>query len=450
MASEGVYTATPLELVLGTFATSAQAVATTASAGTAKTVSRGDHKHSIALATGDSNGQVKIAGTNVSVKGLGTAAYTASTAYAASSHTHSYLPLSGGTLTGNLIISRAGEAYVRCLNTNTGASVYLDSDGTNHGVWSAGKWDGSTFTSSGKWLIHRTTSDTANCGLSFTAAGSITASSGQLYATANSNTVRIGSQNSSWCHIYNSASVPFIFNNSVCTTQGGLGTATYKWGVSYFGDEIKSYLANAFRACYGNYGVIFRNDGGSFYFLLTDSGSAATGSWNSLRPFYFSLSTGVVTCGNGVKGAVWNDYAECRYSKIEEPGRVIASNGKDELVLTTKRLQPAAHIISDTYGFSVGDSDRSKVPIGVSGRVLVYPYKDRKKYKVGDCLCAAPGGTADIMSRSEIIMYPDRIIGIVDEVPDYEIWEQKLTQENDMGAITKTVEIKGRIWCYVR
>jgi hypothetical protein len=38
------------------------------------------------VATGDSNGQVKIDGQNVSVKGLGSAAYTASTAYTAAAH----------------------------------------------------------------------------------------------------------------------------------------------------------------------------------------------------------------------------------------------------------------------------------------------------------------------------------------------------------------------------
>lgn len=48
------------------------------------------------FATGDSNGQIKVTpsgGTaqNISVKGLGSAAYTASTAYAAASHTHDYL-----------------------------------------------------------------------------------------------------------------------------------------------------------------------------------------------------------------------------------------------------------------------------------------------------------------------------------------------------------------------
>lgn len=53
----------------GTFATSTVAVSTSSAAGTANTFSRGDHKHSISLGTGDSPGQVKIAGSNVSVNG---------------------------------------------------------------------------------------------------------------------------------------------------------------------------------------------------------------------------------------------------------------------------------------------------------------------------------------------------------------------------------------------
>lgn len=58
-----------------TAGTTATAVSTTASGGSATTWSKSDHVHSIALATGDANGQVKIAGTNVSVKGLAAAAY---------------------------------------------------------------------------------------------------------------------------------------------------------------------------------------------------------------------------------------------------------------------------------------------------------------------------------------------------------------------------------------
>lgn len=55
---------------------------TTSTPGTISQLSRADHIHKIDLATGDANGQVKIAGTNIDVKGLGSAAYTNSTDYA--------------------------------------------------------------------------------------------------------------------------------------------------------------------------------------------------------------------------------------------------------------------------------------------------------------------------------------------------------------------------------
>ncbi len=74
----------------------------TGASGTSTSYARKDHKHAITLATGDSNGQVKIAGTNVDVKGLGSAAYTASTAYATAGHTHDISLASGGTATVNL------------------------------------------------------------------------------------------------------------------------------------------------------------------------------------------------------------------------------------------------------------------------------------------------------------------------------------------------------------
>lgn len=59
----------------GSPSTTVTAVSSSASAGTATTYSRGDHTHNISVATGDNNGQVKIAGQNASVKGLGDAAY---------------------------------------------------------------------------------------------------------------------------------------------------------------------------------------------------------------------------------------------------------------------------------------------------------------------------------------------------------------------------------------
>lgn len=81
---------------------------TTYSAGTGISLSGTTFSNSgvRAIGTGTSNGTISVNtnGTtaNVAVKGLGSAAYTASTAYAAASHTHRYLPLSGGNITGSI------------------------------------------------------------------------------------------------------------------------------------------------------------------------------------------------------------------------------------------------------------------------------------------------------------------------------------------------------------
>ena len=54
--------------------------------------------------------------------------------------------------------------------------------------------------------------------------------------------------------------------------------------------------------------------------------------------------------------------------------------------------------------------------------MLAYPYRAREEYHAGMAVCSAPNGTIDIMTREEIRDYPDAIIGIVSEIPDYEIW----------------------------
>ena len=54
-------------------------------------------------------------------------------------------------------------------------------------------------------------------------------------------------------------------------------------------------------------------------------------------------------------GAAWNDYAEYRESKEAiKPGHVVCETGKGDLVLSSKRLQPGANIVSDTFGFAIG------------------------------------------------------------------------------------------------
>ena len=73
---------------------------------------------------------------------------------------------SSNTLRGtNILVSNAGAAYIRCENNNhhnsgstTNLQVMLHSAvGGNHGVYSSGYWNGSTFTSDAKWIVYRGT-----------------------------------------------------------------------------------------------------------------------------------------------------------------------------------------------------------------------------------------------------------------------------------------------------
>lgn len=143
---------------------------------------------------------------------------------------------------------------------------------------------------------------------------------------------------------------------------------------------------------------------------------------NDTTVYKFSLEDlGIYINGNGVmKGAAWNDYAENRYSEDEVvPGQVVCDTGVGSVALSVSRLQSCAHVVSDTYGQVIGPNKENCVPIAVAGRVLVAMDSSKLDIEVGDCVCAGPNGLATKMTRQEIINYPDRILGVVCEIPDY-------------------------------
>lgn len=140
-----------------------------------------------------------------------------------------------------------------------------------------------------------------------------------------------------------------------------------------------------------------------------------------------------------VYGAVWNDYAEYRRTqKHVQPGYCVIETGNGDLIKSSKRLQPGANIVSDTFGFAIGETEQTKTPLAVSGRVLAYPYEDRDSYQAGDPVCSGPNGTISKMTRKEVREYPDRIIGTVSEIPNYEVWG------------TGNVKVNNRIWIKVK
>lgn len=152
------------------------------------------------------------------------------------------------------------------------------------------------------------------------------------------------------------------------------------------------------------------------------------------------IETSSTIKGSTVYGAVWNDYAEYRICKDNFiPGMVVCENGDDTLSISRKRMQSAAAIVSDTFGFAIGETDDAKCPIAVSGRVLAIPYESREEFKkaIGRPVCAGPNGTVSIMTDEE---YRDKgycAIGTISAVPDYATWG------------TGNVAVNNRIWIKV-
>lgn len=316
-----------------------------------------------------------------------------------------YLSLTGGTMTGTIF--HTGESTGRRIITGNlrNAGIKYDYTGRESLIISAGTY--------------------ANAGISFYTA----------------NELNMNDSNGQWNTV--SPSV-HILKKSLAINYNLTEDPTYNLyvnGTSYFTGPI---IATMFKGDTSVAGILpqqsneinFSSNGSAIWFgYRTPAGSSAVSTYNFGNSS--GSATGTIKAGT-VYGAVWNDYAEYRSSDPIEPGRVICETGNGTLKLSTERLQPGANVVSDTFGFAIGETENCKTPIAVSGRALVYTYEDRYSYEAGDPVCAAPGGTVSKMSREEVMMYPDRIVGTVSEIPEYEHWG------------TGNVEVKNRIWIKVK
>ena len=123
-------------------------------------------------------------------------------------------------------------------------------------------------------------------------------------------------------------------------------------------------------------------------------------------------------------------------------GRCVCEVGDGSLRLTKHRLEYGCEIISDTYGFAIGeDKDKGyNTPVASSGRVLAYPFEELEIFRshIGWPVCSGPNGTVSIMTEDEERRYPSRIIGTISEIPSYEEWG------------TGKVKVNGRVWIRIR
>lgn len=195
--------------------------------------------------------------------------------------------------------------------------------------------------------------------------------------------------------------------------------------------------------------LVSKNGDSSVWMKVFYNADNTRGLWDSASQKSIVRTNDGVTCtcdmnfiAPSVEGAVFNDYAEYRALKdpIEsyEPGYCMTCNRDGKLFRTSSRMQHCEGITSDTFGFSIGRTNEATVPLAVAGRVLVYTSEDPSTYYTGQAVCASKGGRVSKMTDSEIAQNPDRIVGIVSEVPTYETWG------------TNNVKVNGRIWITVK
>jgi hypothetical protein len=90
------------------------------------------------------------------------------------------------------------------------------------------------------------------------------------------------------------------FYNGNTTQQERLTIINDRVKVSYVELAVRSQTAGQVRMIWDEtgYGVMWRNDNGAFYLLLTANGDPY-GGWNGLRPFYVNIGSGMLHSNNG-------------------------------------------------------------------------------------------------------------------------------------------------------
>ena len=278
--------------------------------------------------------------------------------------------------------------------------------------------------------------------------GNVQVNCGLITATANSNTITIGSQNTSYCHFSNSANIPFYFNKTTYIDgqiiQYTNAVASQSWIDGRNSAAVRVARFNNYHAglsmktTNGSYEIgVYTND--NFWITYCPDAQYNANSNTNYKQVHMTSSAQWY-------GAVWNDYAEMRNvpkansDNAKLAGRCVRDIGDDTMVLSTERMQPGCKIISDTFGFNIGETDDCKTPIAVSGRALVYIYegKDIAKENIGRPVCSGPDGTVSIMTDEEYRNKGYCCVGTISAIPEYETWG------------SGDVKVNGRIWIYVK
>ena len=381
------------------------------------------------------------------------------------SHNHDslYVKKTGDTMTGQLAIDKAGYGF----RVNNGPTGYIELSRDNGGAQLYGLWD----CIKQKWIVQSDGATVCFDGYSIQSNGT----KGIVVTNSDYGTTEIGSYldfHKNGTQDYNGrisclndwnfiGKNRLYFQGTTTTTDDSpttlfIGTKDTTTGFTDYG-FIASYAAHSTQGGYGANMLV--QSGGN---LIIGSGESPSACYsNKVKNqtnenlyitsdntiyFYTNCNTWAkhteavrIDTSGKLWGAVWNDYAECREADTIEPGKCVIEVGDDTLITSTERLMPGANITSDTFGFSIGETEQAKTPIAVSGRVLAYPYESREEFKknIGRPVCSGPNGTVSIMTDEEYREKGYCAIGTISAVPDYEEWG------------TGKVKVNGRVWIKV-
>lgn len=374
---------------------------------------------------------------------------------------NTYLPLTGGILTGRLYIKimdnqilLGNDQYKKAILRNDGSDFWLLVSNVGSNEFNDLRPFRFNLSSGQVYISHGLNITGGTFNYSSIQSGSSNADRNVWFSTSGSRGTPCFNDNFKYNPATNTLTVSNITGNALSATTAskantlGINAAANLSGCLQYIQQSEQTSGNDLPTATWHHVLKMNHGVGDAYYkrllafefwdakavrTAVATGDGKTGTW-----FKFWLE------GDSVTGAVWNDYAECREADTIEPGYVLVETGDDSLTKSTERLSPFAGVSSDTWGFSQGETDKAKTPIAVAGRVLVYPWQDRNNYKPGDCVCAAPEGKVDIMTREEIIQYPDRIVGTVSSVPTYDKWG------GGEKADREPVDVNGRIWIKIK
>ncbi|WP_414453073.1 tail fiber protein [Enterobacter ludwigii] len=190
-------------------------------------------------------------------------------------------------------------------------------------------------------------------------------------------------------------SVSFSFN----------GVASFGDGITSSG-EIISRSANGLRIAYGNFGTFWRNDGSTFYLMLTNSGDPL-GSYNSLRPFTVNLTNGDITI-NKLALANFANFDARYYTKTQSDNGYMAKTGAYTKAESDGRFQPKGNYTPAGQAYTKAESN-ARYPTG-------FRIGARTRYNGSDYSGKIPQGAVNICDFTD---GDNRINGTMYAYPQY-------------------------------